>query len=859
MRGTFRLSAKRFLAATRLPLKLEIARDAVIPIAMLLIVGATLSWIAYEEYRQTQESEYRLLEAHARNAEVKVADALDRIERLLNQIAETRLKKPALQGETFTSFLTEKKNDIPILGTLLVTDPAGRIRYATDATLIGQAVVQESYFTAHISSGLTPKLFMSRPEKLRGVTTITFTFPIVSADYHFLGIAGATIGYEFFPEVLQSINPDDSESMSVIFNRDGDLVFRRSEPQRFFGINIVNVSKIFQEHSGAGNPVTRHIGPSAQDGRTRLFLVRDVGNSGLSLILSRQLDEVLGAWRRNVVVYVLIFIFALVVVISLSFDTTRRRQLENARQEALSRIHKISSQVPGVVFQSRMHPNGHFSLPYASDAIREIFRVNPDDVRMNASSISSLIHPDDYTAVLDSIRQSARDMTRWHQEYRIRFDDGSVHWLLGSALPQKEGEGVVLWHGFITDISERKQMEMEIVTAKHRAEEANLVKSKFLAAASHDLRQPIHAQGLFLSVLARTDLNAYQREVLANATAASKASSEMLNTLLDFSRIEAGVIEPKMQPFNLQPLLNKLEREFESQADAKGIAYRSRETDLVVRSDPVLVELILRNLVSNAIRYTERGGLLVASRKCGDQAVLEVWDTGIGIAPEHQQEIFREFHQLGNPERDRRKGLGLGLAIADGLARQMVHGLTLDSTVQRGSVFRLSLPIASGTATIEEYLKTSDTSQTLDVRVLFIDDDEIVRESMLHLLNDWGCTCEAAESIEEALALASVQAPDLVISDYRLREQRNGLEAITALRTVLGIDLPALLITGDTSPDRLREAQASGLPLLHKPVMPRQLYRKLVTILAQQLSRPGKPRQVRASLEKQMSAHVERT
>ena len=209
--------------------------------------------------------------------------------------------------------------------------------------------------------------------------------------------------------------------------------------------------------------------------------------------------------------------------------------------------------------------------------------------------------------------------------------------------------------------------------------------------------------------------------------------------------------------------------------------------------------------------------------------MLEIWDTGIGIAPEHQQEVFREFHQLGNPERNRNKGLGLGLAIADGLARTLGHDLTLSSTPQRGSVFRLTLDI-DYTIPVAQIDMTQSKTRLLNARLLIIDDDEIVRAGMLHLLRDWGCKCDAAESIEEAIALARLNRPDVVISDYRLREQRTGVEAIAALRALLGEVLPALLITGDTAPQRLREAQASGIPLLHKPVSPGKLYRRLVEL-----------------------------
>ncbi len=382
------------------------------------------------------------------------------------------------------------------------------------------------------------------------------------------------------------------------------------------------------------------------------------------------------------------------------------------------------------------------------------------------------------------------------------------------------------------DLIERLRVGTEHAQAAHqKAEEANQAKSRFLAAASHDLRQPIHAQGLFLEVLARSKLSAVQADALGNARATWQASAEMLDTLLDFSRIEAGVVEPQMQLFHLQPLLNKIENELAPQADAKGIVYRSRETHAAVRSDPALVALILRNLVSNAIRYTERGGVLVACRVRGDVLLLEVWDTGIGIAPTQHQEIFREFHQLGNAERDRRKGLGLGLAIAQGLARALGQDLSLASKPGRGSVFRLSLPVARIGMASGGLAAAPSPARVFDVRVLVIDDDESVRAGMRQLLTAWGCRCDVADSIEEAQALARANRPGLLISDYRLRELRTGAEAIAALRAEFGARLPALLITGDTAPQRLRDARASGVPLLHKPVLPEQLYNALTLVL----------------------------
>ncbi|MBS0451580.1 MAG: response regulator [Proteobacteria bacterium] len=389
------------------------------------------------------------------------------------------------------------------------------------------------------------------------------------------------------------------------------------------------------------------------------------------------------------------------------------------------------------------------------------------------------------------------------------------------------------------ELIERLRVETEHAQAAHRAaEEANLAKSKFLAAASHDLRQPIHAQGLFLEVLARTPLTVPQQSALANARATWQASAEMLDTLLDFSRLEAGVVQPMNQVFALQPLLNRIENELAPQADVKGIVYRSRETHAVVDADPALVALILRNLVSNAIRYTERGGVLVGCRMRRRKVLVEVWDTGVGIEPSAYQEIFREFHQLGNVERDRRKGLGLGLAIAQGLARALGEQVSVDSVPGRGSVFRLSLPLARVGVVAPRKVASEPAGQLAqsrpfeNVRVLVIDDDETVRAGMQQLLQAWGCSCDVADSIEEALDHARRNRPDMAVIDYRLREQRTGAGAAATLRAEFGKDLPMLLITGDTAPERLREAMASGVPLLHKPVLPGELHRAMSYLLS---------------------------
>lgn len=380
-----------------------------------------------------------------------------------------------------------------------------------------------------------------------------------------------------------------------------------------------------------------------------------------------------------------------------------------------------------------------------------------------------------------------------------------------------------------------EELEAKVAERTRQLEEKDRAKTQFLAAASHDLRQPAQAQGLFLDVLARTALDERQRRLLDNLRAAYQSSTDMLNSLLEYSRVEAGVVKAMPGHFALQTLFHRIEGEFGPQADAKGLIYRSRDTRLIAYSDPVLVERILRNLVSNAIRYTAHGGLLVAARQRSGGIFLEVWDTGIGIAPENQKAVFREFMQLDNPGRDRQKGLGLGLAIVDGLARHLGHELILHSRPGRGSLFRLVLPLGSEVP-VEVATALAPEPQLRSARILVIDDDPSIRAALSCLMAEWGCQCDVAGTLEAALDVARQTPPDIVISDYRLDGHVTGAQAIAALRTLLGHALPALLISGDTAPERLREAEASGITLLHKPIKSHELRRHLVALLATQSS-----------------------
>jgi signal transduction histidine kinase len=381
------------------------------------------------------------------------------------------------------------------------------------------------------------------------------------------------------------------------------------------------------------------------------------------------------------------------------------------------------------------------------------------------------------------------------------------------------------------------------------AEKANRAKTMFLAAASHDLRQPVYALTLFIDALDGSGLNPAQQGMLRHARVANQASSDMLKTLLDFSRVDAGVVNPQMRPIELAPLLQQMDEEFGPQAYQKDLLYRTHPTTGWVHSDEQLIALILRNLISNALRYTASGGVLVGIRRRSDTLALQVWDTGIGIAADKHAEVFEEFLQLGNPERDQRKGLGMGLAIAAGLARSLRAHITLASRPGRGSVFSLVLPLGR-----EPVRDSSDQPENTDVApfitvpprslqgmtVLVVDDDETVRAGLHAVLQNWGCTVLLAEGLDDALKHVAKRRPDALITDYRLRDGLTGGTVIKVLRATLGTNgehpLPSIIITGDTHPERLMEAQNHGTLLLHKPLGAGTLRDALLDVLGYSLA-----------------------
>jgi signal transduction histidine kinase/CheY-like chemotaxis protein len=367
-------------------------------------------------------------------------------------------------------------------------------------------------------------------------------------------------------------------------------------------------------------------------------------------------------------------------------------------------------------------------------------------------------------------------------------------------------------------------------------EAANLAKSRFLAAASHDLRQPLHALNLFVAQLRRETDQAEQARLVERIDASVAAMNELFNALLDISKLDAGVVAPSVSEFPVDHLLKRIEMTFAAAARERGLRLRVVSSGVFIRSDFILLERILLNLVSNAIRYTVRGGIVVGCLRRGGVLRIEVWDSGIGIPEDQRANIFREFYQLPAAELDRSGGLGLGLAIVERLCRLLDHPIELISRLGRGSRFAVVVPITLAHRLIEKTPQAA-IDQAIGTLVVVIDDDALVLDGMRGILKSWGCSVVTANS--EAAAIACLaeheRTPDLIISDYRLADGNNGIQAIEKLRKLVRAPVPAFLISGDTAPERLREASASGFHLLHKPVLPIQLRATISQLLRERV------------------------
>jgi two-component system, sensor histidine kinase len=380
---------------------------------------------------------------------------------------------------------------------------------------------------------------------------------------------------------------------------------------------------------------------------------------------------------------------------------------------------------------------------------------------------------------------------------------------------------------------------VDLVAAKENAERANLSKTRFLAAASHDILQPLNAAHLTVSALAEVQTTEEGRKLVQQVERSLETMEELLRILLDISKLDAGVVQPEITDVALEPLFSSLKSDFQPLTDQKGLKLRFRTTNAVVRSDRTLLRRILQNIVSNAIRYTRAGGVLVGIRHRRGTVRIDVVDTGCGIPEDEYEAIFEEFHRAPQAtEADLTGGgLGLGLSIVRRMANALGHPISFTSVVGRGTIFHLEVPAAK-TAFVETPIAPVEERPRgyglFDTKVLLIEDEPDVQNAMTVLLERWQCTVRSAASTIQALEALGDTAwiPDIVIADQHLEGGDLGSVTIAAVRDYLKRDVPALIVTGDTSETVAEVARETGVELMRKPLKPAQLRALLAHLLA---------------------------
>ncbi len=459
---------------------------------------------------------------------------------------------------------------------------------------------------------------------------------------------------------------------------------------------------------------------------------------------------------------------------------------------------------------------------------RTIIFVNPQTERlfgysreeMLGQSINLLI-PDRYVALysiaqLDVAKRPTGSMLL-EREFRGQRKDGAEIPLevSVSVIHTEEGE---FFSVALRDITDRKAAQAALVAEKRKAEKASAAKSRFLAAASHDLRQPLQSIALLSGILEKTASDPLSRSAIQSLDTSVSVMSEMLDTLLEVNQLEAGAVNPAIRDFAIADVLERLRAELTLHAKAKGLELRIVPCSAIVQSDPRLLEQIIRNLLSNAIKYTHEGKVLLGCRRRGGVLRIEVLDTGIGIAHDQIEAIFEEFHQIDNPVRDRRQGLGLGLSIVQRLADLLHHPIDVRSAPQKGSAFSVEVPRGRTAPSAAPALSTP-SKDTEVMNVLLVEDDASVREPLKALLEVLGHRVVAVEDAVAALARIrnTEWRPEVIVSDYNLPGGVNGIETVRRVRAAVQFVVPAILLTGDGS---LAAETVRAIPdcmLLRKP------------------------------------------
>jgi PAS domain S-box-containing protein len=520
-------------------------------------------------------------------------------------------------------------------------------------------------------------------------------------------------------------------------------------------------------------------------------------------------------------------------------DITNRKRMEQELRQTSDLLRAITKYSPDIIFAK----DCQCRVVHASDSLLHLLGKKPEEV-LGKTDAEFYADPKVGEVIMENDRIVRETGLPLVVEERPELPDGTFRTFRSTKVPWLSDDGSLLGtFGIAVDINELKTKEQELSEAREAAERADLSKSKFLAAASHDLRQPVQSLALLLTVLEK---HASKNPKIIKTAEMMKLAIDgltgMLSSILDISRLDAGAVTPAMKGLDVGEVICRLASEYALTAKNKGLSLRSAPRDLRAWTDPDLLERALRNLIENALRYTTKGGILVGVRQRGERVSIDVVDTGIGIPADKKAEIFEEFYQVNNPGRDGSQGMGLGLSIVARVARLIGAEVQVASQVGRGSRFSLLLPIHYG----EDVIVMDQKSAVLDDpggHILLIEDNATLRQGLQVVLESWGYMVLTAVNGEEALDIAARLdwEFDAILADYRLGPGLTGIETAQEIEHRTGKSIPTLVLTGDTAKERIAEILTSGFAILHKPVNAEDLRQNLAKLLSAEDKVPLSP------------------
>ena len=819
----------------------------ILPAVAVGVAIAALWWTLLSRI----DREERFLDQTARQHTAAIAQLVEeqaiatfyRLDDLLIEVASHVEKDIPLLTPTRRSF------EEGLAASIRIYDANGWLSMGIGRTITRDPVLEWEEFARHKSGahrkGNQKGFVIGLPFASPGTSEVFIPVSrrLDGADGRFRGVAVIDIPAEMFSRFYGRLDLPRDSSVAIA-RADGPLLARQALQEQVYGRNLRNPD-LWPE---AGSGTVRHHRIASQvDGVERIYAFRASADYPLVTVVGESVETVFGAWRQNRSVSILWA--AATTMVILLFTTAFLVELQRRRHgDRALRIRNRAMEWSGDGILIADATRYGTPVVYTNPAFARLMGIGQDDAigrGVREVLAGPMADQADLWTLCDGVEDAGDTRVEFRRPVAHSAGGAGEIWLELRASPVRGNAGqLVSVITTVRDITEHKTAQAALADARREADAANVAKSKFLAAASHDLRQPVQSLMLLMEALSNCTTDPAMRKILTTMDRALGALKMLLDGLLDVSRLEAGAVEPARRVFPVTELLDRIAANSRPVAVRKGLLLHIMPCGAYVDSDPMLLGRILQNLVENALRYTSHGRILVGCRRRGAVLRIEVWDTGIGIPANRQEDIFQEFVQVGNASRDRDQGLGLGLAVVRRLAHMLDHPVSLRSEPGRGSVFRVEVPLAESPApaTTPPAGFPAIARMRAGARILVVEDDPIVREGLCTMIRQWGHEVFPAGTFGEAVdALHRHPAPDVIVADYRLGEGHTGTETIREVRRRSKRPIPGILVTGDTTPERLAEAEAGKFRILHKPVKAEDLRSAIALALVPDAPNPDVP------------------